>query len=137
MKLLLLSIFLLLFSACETKHITKQNETNSFIDFHNSEVNCAHCSMAVSDKNYAAQLQLKDQRALFFDDIGCLLLWKKKNPSQKTTNEWIFSLDTQKWIKANHAFYQGGDTTPMEFGYGAYEKAPNPHISYAVLKERF
>jgi|SaaInl8_200m_RNA_FD_contig_21_938839_length_622_multi_6_in_0_out_0_2 copper chaperone NosL len=136
MKKWLLLIALLL-SGCETKHIAQHNETNSYIDFNNGEVNCAHCSMAVNDKNYAAQLQLSDKRALFFDDIGCLLLWEQKNPNQKIATRWVYTLDSHEWIESSKAYYQGGDETPMGFGFGAYKNAPSPHIDYTLLKERF
>jgi nitrous oxide reductase accessory protein NosL len=46
----------------------------------------------------------------------------------------VYASDTKKWINAQKAFYSINDKTPMNYGFGAYEKAIENSINYSEMK---
>jgi len=128
--------FLMFFSGCEQHKIVEKDTLKGPRMIRESEVSCAHCNMAVVEIEYGAQIRFEDGRRHFFDDLGCLMLWALEHPNV-AYEAWVYALDTHQWIEASNAYYQGGDKTPMGFGYGAYETPLTPHISFETLKKRF
>src|SRR5262245_33403006 len=84
---------------------------------------CAHCRMAISEKQYAAELIDSDGAALKFDDIGCMTNFLK-SAKNKTTIAATFVMDfnERQWIKADEAYYvrSAEFTTPMNGGIVAF-----------------
>jgi hypothetical protein len=68
--------------------------------------------MLVSERRSAAQT-VYDGRRVYFDDIGCLVLWQdKRSLSGKV---WVY-LDGA-WTDALTVRFRGEQQTPMDFGF--------------------
>jgi len=127
-KLVFLIFFTLLFiSACNSD---SQDKTNSIHI-------CPECSMELPLSNiHTAKIQI-DEEIHYFDDPGCMILWsKKKEIDLKTITVKIFSNDTNKYINANNAFYTINETTPMHYGFSAYENKRENTIDFEEVKIR-
>lgn len=86
---------------------------------------CERCAMAVSDRNYSAQVRGgsadKKTRVYKFDDIGCAVIWLDKQAwkADARTEIWVTDYRNGKWIDARKANYVTGKVTPMGYGLGA------------------
>jgi copper chaperone NosL len=77
---------------------------------------CSFCRMAVSEKHFAAQIVTDDERFLKFDDIGCMLRFRRKSDGKaKILAHFVSGYDSGDWIKAEEAFFVKSKTvkTPM------------------------
>ena len=83
---------------------------------------CSYCKMAISEKQYAAELTDSDGQALKFDDIGCLANFIKKNHT-KAAAYFVMDFNERQWIKAEDAFYVRSSelSTPMNGGLIAFK----------------
>ena len=117
-KLFLLTVLLLLFTACEKKDPTALNEVHWDRDM------CERCKMVVSERHHAVQvINIQNGRSYMFDDIGCVVLWfdDEKIDWANKSKIWITDLSTGKWIDARIAFYDTHNITPMAYGFSAHE----------------
>ncbi len=93
---------------------------------------CPQCNMPISkSKEQSSYLNKK----IFFDDMGCLILWTKKegkNPSEAM----VFTKDTKQYIKATDAHYTINERTPMGYGFTAYKKEQEKSITFNEMKLR-
>ena len=106
------------------------------LDFKPNMVQCPQCNMFLVEKEHTAEAITTDNKTHFFDDPGCLILWIEEN-HKATENEivkWVYALDTKKWINAEKAFYSINDRTPMNYGFGGYEKVKENSIDYNEMK---
>ncbi len=77
---------------------------------------CAYCRMAVSDAHFAAQLVAPGEEPRFFDDIGCLREWLRREPrSPSGAAAFVADHRTAQWVLARAAVYTRNDAleTPM------------------------
>lgn len=77
---------------------------------------CAHCRMAVSDAQFAAQLVAPAEEPLFFDDLGCLRDWLREHPAPaRGAIAYVADHRTREWVAAAAAAYARvpGLRTPM------------------------
>jgi copper chaperone NosL len=77
---------------------------------------CSYCKMAISEKQYAAELIDGEGQPSKFDDIGCLLNFiKKRSVSVSAASFFVMDFDQRQWIKAESAYYVRSSelTTPM------------------------
>jgi copper chaperone NosL len=79
---------------------------------------CAHCSMLVSDKRFAAQLVTQGGDRHYFDDIGCMVLWAKEHAGAAKLT-WVRDAQTGQWLDARSARFAKGARTPMDYGFEA------------------
>ncbi len=80
------------------------------------------CGMEVKTMKHASEAILKNGKTIVFDDPGCMIKWLHKNNFKpKNVTLWTFADDTHKWINAKKAKYVMTDSTPMHYGFGAYE----------------
>ena len=85
---------------------------------------CSYCKMALSEKQYAAELIDGEGQPFKFDDIGCMLNFvKKRSVSISASSFFVMDFDERQWIKADDAYYvQSSDlTTPMNGGIIAFK----------------
>ena len=85
---------------------------------------CSYCKMAISEKQYAAELIDSDGQVLKFDDIGCLLSFiKKRSINVSGASLFVMDFDQRQWIKADNAYYVRSPqlTTPMNGGIIAFK----------------
>jgi hypothetical protein len=85
--------------------------------------------MQLQSKLHSAQAVLPDGKTYFFDDPGCLALWLKGKDYSKM-KLWVYTDDTHRYIDAKKAWYKLGDKTPMNYGFGAYEKKVDGAVDF-------
>ena len=85
---------------------------------------CSYCKMAISEKQYAAELIDSEGQAFKFDDIGCManFIKNKKDPA-KTIARFVMDFNERQWIKAEDAFLVRSSElhTPMNGGIIAFK----------------
>src|SRR5690625_764561 len=79
---------------------------------------CEVCAMAVADDRHATQIILKNDRALKFDDLGCLYAWIEENGEEDIGAKFVRDYHTEEWILLEEATYVFGEQieTPMAYG---------------------
>jgi copper chaperone NosL len=80
--------------------------------------------MAISERQYAAELIDNEGQPFKFDDIGCMLNFvKQRSISVSTSSFFVMEFDQRQWIKADDAYYvRSSDLqTPMNGGIIAFK----------------
>jgi len=94
-------------------------------------VQCPQCNMFLVGKEHTAQVITSDNKTHFFDDPGCVVLWLNESKIDvKSTTVWFFTQDTKKWKKLKDVTFSISDSTPMHYGFGAYENKKNGFIGF-------
>ncbi len=129
--ILLLTFALLLLTACK-----KGNKEQLPVDFVWDRVVCEECKMALSDPHYSAQVIDPNGQPYYFDDIGCAILWLRRQPWRNKARTWVNDMNTKEWIEAEKANWTYGDPkTPMGYGFAAtMSKVENP-MDYKTVKK--
>src|SRR5262245_44732714 len=78
---------------------------------------CAHCSMIVGDKRYAAEILAEDGSRRYFDDVGCMVSFFEERHIR--AKSWVRDESTGAWVEAESARYRRGVRTPMDYGFAA------------------
>ncbi len=101
---------------------------------------CERCRMVLSDRKHSAQIRRPTEtgrsKTVFFDDIGCALIWLDDQPfaQDPAVEIWVNHWRTGDWIDARTATYLKGQVTPMEYGLGAQDEADPEGLSLAEAK---
>lgn len=84
---------------------------------------CDVCNMQVKDDHNATEIVLKDGKALKFDDIGDLYVWKKKNGNDQIKMAFVRDYSTKEWIELDKAsfVYDKMFKTPMAYGVYSFK----------------
>ena len=131
-KLLGLFLVTLLFVGCERIEVYKKSENGKPVEFKKGAVQCVECTMPLTTKLHTAQAVMPNGRVYFFDDPGCMAEWYLKQ-KEKNFKLWVYTDDTHRYIEAQKAWYKLGDKTPMNYGFGAYEKRPNGGVDFETF----
>jgi len=96
---------------------------------------CEYCRMTISDRAHAAEAWIEPQhRHHKFDDIGCMVNWlHASGRSSEQARLWVADhnhRDQVHWLDARKAWYQDGQTTPMDYGYGATDKPGDGAVDF-------
>ncbi len=131
------AIILILFFSLATesgvKFIKRGNVEHKPISILPKEYQCSECNMDIEDLDYLAEVIRDDGVTYFFDDIGCVVLWlERNNPSNPTL--LTKTLDTKVWIDAKSAWYTRIASSPMGYGFGAYENRAEGLIEYEKMR---
>jgi nitrous oxide reductase accessory protein NosL len=111
------------------------NEEQLPVDFVWDRVACEECKMALSDRHYTAQVIDPTGRAYFFDDIGCAILWLRRQPWKDKARTWVNDVKTTEWIEAKKANWIYGDPqTPMGYGVAATLSPVENALDYETVK---
>lgn len=124
---LILVVLGMFFVACDSKIDTSAKDVKF-----DREV-CERCKMIISDRNYAVQIvNPSDGKRYYFDDIGCTISWFNEKQIDWANDAIIYVTDakTGKWIDAKKAFWTYGASTPMNFGFSAYEEKQTDSENY-------
>lgn len=103
---------------------------------------CERCRMVLSDRKHSAQVRIPQaegrSKVLFFDDIGCAVVWLEDKPfrDDPKTEIWVTDWRSGAWIDARKAFYLAGQVTPMEYGLGAQSEPDPQAIDFAAARGR-
>jgi len=81
---------------------------------------CAECRMSVSDRAFAAQLQLEDGRVLDFDDPGCLFLYERREAGPVHA-VWFHHVREDRWLPEAEAGFVTAGPSPMGYDLGAVD----------------
>jgi copper chaperone NosL len=78
---------------------------------------CEICHMAVKDNQFATEIILENEKAMVFDDIGCMYKWMKENKEKKIANSFVKDYQSKEWIEAEKAsfVYDKPIKTPMAY----------------------
>ena len=135
MKRIATLCLLLLLAGCEnSKIVVSGNTEQKPILFEKGKVRCSECQMIIEDYPFTAQIATPSGKTYFFSDVGSFVKWNTTKDFGGKEKIWVFSNDTKRWIDARHAFYSVNDITPMEYGFGAYEKKEKDFIDYETMK---
>jgi len=94
------------------------------------------CNMTIADINHSSQAILPNGDTLFFDDVGCLVLWLQTQPIPTEIVLWIWAKDGEKYIPAQEAWYARHEKTPMSYGFGAYQQKKPDYINFTAMQKR-
>ena len=92
------------------------------------------CGMVIEDLHFASQVIAPSGKTWFFHDHGGFINWLKDKSFQDEAIIWVMSVDTKKWIDGKKAYYSLTDTTPMGYGFGAYEVQKKSYVDYETMK---
>lgn len=118
-----LILALTFFSACNSSESSSTQSLKSEVKV------CPKCNMEVEKSNLHSASLVKNDTILYFDDIGCMILWSNEN-NINTEKAKVFSKDTNHYIDAASASYKIGEKTPMSYGFCAYENSVANHIDF-------
>jgi len=96
---------------------------------------CAECRMSVTDRAYAAQLQLADGRVLDFDDPGCLFRYERQE-SGPVHAVWFHHVQEERWLAAADVGFVVTGPSPMGYDLGAVEAGAAGSIGLAAARVR-
>jgi len=100
---------------------------------------CARCSMALSDKRFAAQVRGGPKHMAYkFDDFGCAVFWLKEQPwaDEPATEIWVRDMRSGVWIEGRKAYYVANNSTPMAYGYGAVVAPEAGVVNFEEARKR-
>jgi hypothetical protein len=80
---------------------------------------CDHCGMVMSDKRFGAESITEAGERLFFDDVGCMVLFAEEHGA--FARAWVHDAGNGRWLDAQTARYAPAVGTPMDFGFDARE----------------
>jgi copper chaperone NosL len=86
---------------------------------------CAHCKMALSERQYAAEFITSDGTDYKFDDLGCLADYVAAHRQQvERAVFYVTDYETKRWLKAEEAYFVKSEKfrTPMQGGMVAYQQ---------------
>ena len=89
--------------------------------------------MDIEEMAYSAQIITPEGDTYFFDDIGCVVDWLegRKIETKKVISK---TLDTDRWIDVDKAWYTRTASSPMGYGFAAYEHKKKGFIPYEEMK---
>lgn len=114
-KWLSILMFVLLLGACGDKAY-EPRDINPETDV------CYICNMSVTSIDYAAQVVLKNNDIVVFDDLGCLMAYIKQNGEEEIGAAYIRDTNSSKWLNIKDASYaySADYWTPMNYGVLAF-----------------
>ena len=133
--------FLLLISMIFFISACGKEQTTGPVDVRWDREICARCAMAVSDRNFSAQVRggRKDKKAKVykFDDVGCAVIWLDKQnwKDDVRTEIWVNDHRNGKWINAKTAWYVKMNNTPMDYGLGAQTEKAEGALTFEQAKK--
>ncbi len=134
--LLVATIAILVISrANQVKYLTvfKGNLSKEPVEIIFDHYQDTQCGMLLTRIKDAAEAVAPDGKTWFFDDVGCLALWLIDNKHREEMVTWVYTRDTNEWIRSQDAFYSRADRTAMHYGFAAYANNAEGRISFAEM----
>jgi copper chaperone NosL len=80
---------------------------------------CAQCKMAISEKQYAAEMADMDGNLMKFDNIDCMVRYAVSHGLKDKVAAWfVMDSDGREWLDANQAFLVKSTSIPGPMGSG-------------------
>ncbi len=100
-------------------------------EIHYGADTCADCGMIIGDPHYAAALLWRASagrpaQTAVFDDIGCLLHWRRQHANAQIVAAWVKDVRTADWLNAFSALYLKSPPLETPMGSGIVATA-TPH----------
>jgi nitrous oxide reductase accessory protein NosL len=92
------------------------------------------CGMVIEDLSYVSQVVAKNGKTWFFHDHGGFVHWLADKEFKDEAKIWVMSRDSHRWINAKEAFYSLNETTPMGYGFGAYETQQEGFVNFESMR---
>lgn len=85
---------------------------------------CPVCNMAVADDQFAVEIILKNKKALKFDDLGDLFVWRAENGTKDIGEQFVRDYNTKEWVRLADAtyVYDKSIQTPMAFNVISFKE---------------
>ncbi len=131
---IVVGVFLSLASSQNMTVIEKGNTALKPLPMQLNKYQDSDCGMVIEDLVYASQVVAPDGRTWFFHDHGGFVHWLEDKPFKDDVKIWVMSVDTHRWIDGKKAYYSRTDTTPMGYGFGAYEHKKEGLIPYEQMR---
>jgi len=99
--------------------------------------NCDYCGMIIDDPHCAGEVRGGPQDKLWkFDDIGCAAMFLAKQPwaDDPATGIWVGDNDRGNWLDGRAAWYVGGKTSPMAYGFIAIAQRREGAMDFAAFR---
>jgi len=92
------------------------------------------CGMVIEDLGYVSQVVTRNGKTWFFHDHGGFVHWLADKEFKDEAKIWVMSRDSHRWINAKEAFYSLNETTPMGYGFGAYETRQEGFVDFESMR---
>ena len=115
------------------RYVHKGNSAYQPVAIKAKEYQCSECSMDIEALEYSAQVITPNGDTFFFDDIGCVVLWLE-NRTISTQKVITQTIDSREWVDADKAWYTRTASSPMGYGFAAYEEKKEGFISYDEMR---
>ncbi|MFZ1561044.1 MAG: nitrous oxide reductase accessory protein NosL [Saprospiraceae bacterium] len=102
--------------------------------------NCAHCKMTIAEEHFAAEMITEKGRVYKFDDISCLIAFRKDNEDKKMKNAYVhYYPGNNELIPAETAFYIKSSElrSPMAGNIAAFKTKAEANEYKIKLKGEF
>nr|WP_321265823.1 hypothetical protein [uncultured Sulfurimonas sp.] len=133
---LIVTIFLSVASQKQMIVIKEGNFQKQPFDLVINKYQDSDCGMVIDDLEYVSQVISPNGKTWFFHDHGGFVKWLEDKEFKDEAVIWVMSKDSKKWIDARTASYSLTDTTPMGYGFGAYEVKAPTHIDFDTMRLR-
>jgi nitrous oxide reductase accessory protein NosL len=132
----IVSVFLLVASQKHMVVIKEGNIKKVPLKIEVGKYQDSDCGMVIDDLSYASEVVAPDGKTWFFHDHGGFVHWLSDKKFKDEAVIWAMSRDTKRFIDARKAFYSLTDTTPMGYGFGAYEHNASGRIDFKTMSLR-
>jgi copper chaperone NosL len=114
MKTPLIAVFVLVMIGCKASSFHWPPEP---AEIHLGEDTCSACKMIISEERFGAQLHVRNEAVLIYDDYGCLL--KSTNAtSSGDAVVYVRSFEDGSWLKVEQAIFVISKEISSPMGYG-------------------
>lgn len=79
---------------------------------------CSYCRMAVSQREFAAEVLTREGRVEVFDDIGCLVDWLAERGRPERSGAFVVDYESGDWLAAEEAVYVRSTELQTPMGHG-------------------
>lgn len=128
-KNLVLLVLLIFAISCSDKPETGPAEV-----YYGGDI-CERCKMIISEKDYAAQYQLSNGKAVKFDDLGCMIHYMNEEHDANISSVYVMDYYSKKWIDGHDAYYIWSQDTQTPMGYGILAFKQSSNASELTQKE--
>ena len=132
----ILVVVIVILSLSNAKKMTTVYEGNTkqaVIPIKLGQFQDSDCGMVIDSIEYASEVIAKNGKTWFFHDHGGMVKWLNDKPFKAGARIWVYAKDTKKWIDGREAWYSLTDITPMEYGFGAYQKRMKNFVDFKTM----
>lgn len=116
--------------------VIHSNNSHTPLNFALNKTNDTISKMLIRERQNSCQVILKNGDTWFFAEPGDMILWLKEKNIGKNIYQWVYTVDTNRWIEVHLAWYGIRDKTVMGYGFAAREKRSKDSISYEEMRRR-